>query len=118
MHLEGVGVQEGGAEHGGVADEVAERAGRVGTRLVLVVGQQLHQRPHRPPQAHVQRRTVKSCAHTCAHLSIVAFTMDALLLRDLPRPLLRSRDSCQMADITQADDGCFRQHALKTPPHI
>lgn len=40
--LEGVGLQEGGTEHGGVADEVAERAGRVGTRLVLLVAQQLY----------------------------------------------------------------------------
>jgi len=64
--LERAGLHQLPAQHGRVAHEVAERAGRVGARLVLAVAQQRDQRADRAAQCAVQRRAVEACARARA----------------------------------------------------
>lgn len=65
-HLQRAGLHNGLAEHAGVAHEVAESAGGVGARLVLVIRQQLRQRFDSSPQRMVQRGAVEPCRQSSA----------------------------------------------------
>ena len=59
--LEGARLDERPAQQGGVADQVAQGAGCVGPRLLLLVLQQRHQRPAAVPQALIQLSVVEAC---------------------------------------------------------
>ena len=75
-HLKGSGAQHCPAEEVRVADEVAQRPGRVRARFVLIVRQERHQRPDSGLQDRVQRIAVisygaKRDASGCLHLKEV-----------------------------------------------